>query len=878
LSDHAFDAPLPPGVRLGALHDPAEREADRIAGAVTGAGPRVSPPPPGGPLDPPTRSFFEERLGAGLGDVRVHTGDRAAASARALGARAFAVGRDVVFGAGQYRPGTPSGARLLAHELAHVVQQRAGPAVARRQPLQTPLCTVREPGQCVTYEQWLSQFTSLPTFIARDTAPGGTRPTGSRVIGDVAAEQEPGGRPERAPPVPATSGADRFIDHPTDAWVRANLPAELRATAYLLPSDCADVPVILRHVWLAAHGREETYRGWRVGAVRGGAPIRTIIGEVYSGNVEAVINAYADESGNRLRSFAALRDLLHPGDILVWVHQSVPRGRRTGGHTQTVTEVVRDGSGAVTSIRVVQGNQPIFQEQAQEIRTFVGRGAPSESTLRNAPGRRLEADELSGPELRDTDQPSGRRGETHPVWTMEAGAEEITLLVAAGPPAAAQRPRVRQGRLRSLRDWFGSLAGATLRTLDAVMEAALLELRGWLEGGRAVAEDDARAFGEAAGRCLWDLARQARDLSAESHFEPLTRLRAVIAAVRTAARGAAAARVFDALEDAFAFAARGASTIDFRRSVRRGVRLVRVLVTGFDPFEPTGSLARPAPGTWNPSAAAALAVDGQTVGAGRGARAAIESVVLPVSFREFAAGLVERIVGPRRGDLDAVVTVSMDAGIDPSQGVRLERFAVGAHNLGAGRLEAIPPAQGEPLGPAIIESTADVEALAADPSVRGPRPTVGTAVTLRFADDTAARAALAALGQPAPATRDAEIADPAAIREIIRTAAPPDRARAHRIRFQAGGRDHTADVVSGPGGDFLSNEVSYRVLRSLAQASGVPLPASFHVHTQRGEAIPQTPGREQRRVLESARGVRTRLIETIRSLVGALARRIAGRP
>jgi hypothetical protein len=58
----------------------------------------------------------------------------------------------------------------------------------------------------------------------------------------------------------------------------------------------------------------------------------------------------------------------------------------------------------------------------------------------------------------------------------------------------------------------------------------------------------------------------------------------------------------------------------------------------------------------------------------------------------------------------------------------------------------------------------------------------------------------------------------------------------------------------------------------------VPLPASFHVHTQRGEAIPQAPGREQRRVLESARGVRTRLIETIRSLVGALARRIAGRP
>ena len=872
---------LSPGVRLGAVHDPAEREADRIAGAVTGAGPRAAPPPAGGPLDPPTRSFFEQRLGAGLGDVRVHAGATAAASARALGARAYAVGRDVVFGAGEYQPGTPSGARLLAHELAHVVQQRAGPAIARRQPVQAPACSVREPQHCVTYEQWLSQFAALPTFAARDTAPGGAAATGSRVIGDVAAEQEPGGRPERAPPVPATRGADRFIDHPTDAWVRANLPANLRETAYLLPSDCADVPVILRHVWLAAHGREETYRGWRVGDVRGGPrreAIRAIIGDVYSGNVDAVVNAYADESGSRIRSFAALRHLLHPGDVLVWIHQTVSRGRRTGGHTQTVTEVVRDGSGAVTAVRVVQGNQPIFAEQAGEIRAFVGRGAPSESQLRNAPGRRLEAESLSGSELRDTDQPSGPRGETQPVWTMDADTEEITLLVAAGPPAAAARPRVRRGRVRSLRDWLGSLAAASLRTLDGVVEAALLELRGWLEGGRAVAEDEARAFGEAAGTRLWDLARAARDLGAASHFEPLTRLRAVIAAVRGAARVPAAARVFDALEDAFAFAARGAATIGFRRAVGRGVRLVRVLVTGFDPFEPSGSLTRPAPGTWNPSAAAALAVDGRTVNAGRGARAAIESVVLPVSFREFAAGLVERIVGPRRGELDAVVTVSMDAGLDPAQGVRLERYAVGAHDVGRGRLEAIPPAPGEPIGPAIIESTADVEALAADARVRGPRPTVGRDVTLRFADLAAARGALTALGLPAPASRDAVIADPAAIAEIIRTATQPDRTRAHRIRFRAGGRDHAADVISGPGGDFLSNEVSYRMLRSLAQASGQPLPASFHVHTQRGDPIPQAPGRDQRRALETARGLRTRLIATILGLVGALARRIAGRP
>jgi hypothetical protein len=58
--------------------------------------------------------------------VRVHTGDRAAEAARAVGARAFTVGRDLVFDSGEYEPNSRVGQRLLAHELTHVVQQ-AGP-------------------------------------------------------------------------------------------------------------------------------------------------------------------------------------------------------------------------------------------------------------------------------------------------------------------------------------------------------------------------------------------------------------------------------------------------------------------------------------------------------------------------------------------------------------------------------------------------------------------------------------------------------------------------------------------------------------------------------------------------------------------------------
>ena len=85
----------------------------------------------GQPLPETTRSFFEPRFGTDFSDVRVHTDGRAARSARALDARAYAVGRDVVFAAGEYAPSTDRGRRLLAHELVHVVQQ-TGPGNAER--------------------------------------------------------------------------------------------------------------------------------------------------------------------------------------------------------------------------------------------------------------------------------------------------------------------------------------------------------------------------------------------------------------------------------------------------------------------------------------------------------------------------------------------------------------------------------------------------------------------------------------------------------------------------------------------------------------------------------------------------------------------------
>jgi hypothetical protein len=174
-----------PKLKIGAVDDPAEREADRVADqvmrmpdaalAATVAGPArtvqracaecegemrhvagdrlqrmqeereepvqakerpghqptITPDAEqaiadlneGRSLSPAERGFFEPRFGRSFESVRVHTGQGADTAARAVNARAFALGDDIAFANGEYSPGSPDGQRLLAHELAHTVQQ-----------------------------------------------------------------------------------------------------------------------------------------------------------------------------------------------------------------------------------------------------------------------------------------------------------------------------------------------------------------------------------------------------------------------------------------------------------------------------------------------------------------------------------------------------------------------------------------------------------------------------------------------------------------------------------------------------------------------------------------------------------------------------------
>jgi uncharacterized protein DUF4157 len=85
----------------------------------------------GQPLDSAAREFMEPRFGYDFSRVRVHTDAKAARSAESINALAYTVGRHIVFGEGRYAPASSAGQRLLAHELAHVLQPAANTRIAR---------------------------------------------------------------------------------------------------------------------------------------------------------------------------------------------------------------------------------------------------------------------------------------------------------------------------------------------------------------------------------------------------------------------------------------------------------------------------------------------------------------------------------------------------------------------------------------------------------------------------------------------------------------------------------------------------------------------------------------------------------------------------
>jgi hypothetical protein len=186
---------------------------------------------PGQPLDLATRALMGRRFGHDFSRVRVHTDSRAAESARSVLARAYTVGPHVVFGDGEYAPRTHQGSELLAHELAHTVQQ-AGVASA---PLSVASDAVSErsaesAGRDIANGRCIS--TGLPTAavgLARAAVPISAYP--DDMLAKALAEVQ------QRLKNPSYSGRDRDVDRymafKWEADKRAAASARAEAAAYL---------------------------------------------------------------------------------------------------------------------------------------------------------------------------------------------------------------------------------------------------------------------------------------------------------------------------------------------------------------------------------------------------------------------------------------------------------------------------------------------------------------------------------------------------------------------------------------------------------------------------------------------------------------------
>ena len=161
-------------------------------------------------LDVQTRARLESHFGQDLGGVRVHTGPAAAASAGAAGARAYTVGRDIVFAAGAYDPSSAEGQRLLAHEVAHTLQPEAPASPAR------PVSSPGDPAEV------MAARAADALVTGQQATPVGARPAG---VVHRQAEGEEGDEPK---PLADVSGSGPVTE--VQAMATVNLPGQTNAS------------------------------------------------------------------------------------------------------------------------------------------------------------------------------------------------------------------------------------------------------------------------------------------------------------------------------------------------------------------------------------------------------------------------------------------------------------------------------------------------------------------------------------------------------------------------------------------------------------------------------------------------------------------------
>jgi len=312
--------------------------------------------PTGGiPLGGETQKSLSDRFSFDFSAVRIHADAAAASSAEGLRAKAFTTGSHIYFASGRYSPQTVAGRALLTHELTHVVQQSRAVPTSRPQILPTSDSSEHDAdlGRVSAY---------LPHHVIQRQGDAGVAkprfsPDAFSSYGAWIAA------------LPAGAVDETSVD--VSDQVKRELP-DLADLVKSLRADCADVAILLRHYYLAAHGRQEVLKSYNSNDPK--KPLEFPIGHGITRSQlrSAVVNLGTvnfQETLPRLGAFikyyggrSPVKNLkqiieagLKPGDVLVWQRLPGIEGN-FHGHVQTIQKIVTNvDDPASPRLEVIQG-------------------------------------------------------------------------------------------------------------------------------------------------------------------------------------------------------------------------------------------------------------------------------------------------------------------------------------------------------------------------------------------------------------------------------------------------------------------------------------------------------------------------------------------
>lgn len=735
--------------------------------AASGTGPMLAPPivhdvlsSGGAPLPSAVRKDLEVQLGHSFADVRIHADEQAARSARSVQAHAYTVGRHIAFAAGRYDPGSEQGRQLLAHELSHASHYPASSA--------------------------------LPTGALRVSSPDEPEEVCAEQIGRYASAGSGGSAV--AQHGGATGAPTRTPSGAATVWRRWDAPAAGECTL--------EEGRALTKVVVDQEKAQSVTLHWNDGSVESGM-CSTGKGHCCTDTSDGVAASVTESRRNGSNCTPITAGAGYP---------ITDRYRSYNGWRFWSTFVPARGIGlhqhhTVTGTPLSHGCVRLHEETAQKI--FCG--AQQNRTRVEVRGfarpdcdePELQAEwrkdfESAGAQVSDGESPAIRdiirqnRQESRRILRESYGRELTDAEIAAGSTGSLAIPRCRSRGANPTTEerravpetggatWLPSTSSQLLASSG--LERLLPTLSGALASAGSLAR--ARTVAQTQGRALWAAATgRTAGLTPGDDDRPLYWAR--LAMTRIIRQWEPSFRLSDAdrtgIITAFEDASRGTTDISFGPPSATK----RILISGFDPF---GFESATYGGTAaaNPSAAAALALDATTLHHGS-VDARVESVVFPVRFADFDAGLIERVIRPYLSGSQAVnmlMTISMGA---PGDDFEVEEHA-GRRRSGGFPDNADDTSVGEPSG------------LASGPEF------------LRTSLPSSARRQL---GRTAPNVPERRITE---IRPGETTARTSDT-----------GPSPGSRSVQGSGGGYLSNEIFYRVaLMRRTDGSSVPV---GHLHT-----------------------------------------------